>query len=344
MSITRAQSSASTSYNDNGEVIKKKRLEPYEYISDVRVYNRLLAEFAKTGKTSRVTYLFKAMRLCASEKAVQPNLSSYAAVLQSLGYELTEKSSTKTTAPASKARLRLLVERVLHDMHKAELSESALSEAKIDYKQAENIEAAVRLILPEFRCKIKDPSEVRSNNPLTSDLDKLTSLKSPEDKHFTPSLDKKYLLASFEKQLELEKNILIQVHLSRSCCSGKAKTSFFDFVLCNKVPSVQKFTDEKKNTLANREKMRVKLLADFRENVTKHFLKSLAYLEESKRGDDAYLVPFLTVMEKSDYIEILLKHVVKLAQLSQYYSPTVAFFANDLGKSIESKYHEFCKV
>jgi hypothetical protein len=107
---------------------------------------------------------------------------------------------------------------------------------------------------------------------------------------------------------------------------------------------VQKFTNEKKSHLASREKMRVKLLADFRESLTKHFLKAMAALEESQRGEDTFLVPFLTVMDKNEYIEILLKHVVKLAQLPQYYSPTVSFFANDLGTSIELKYHEFCRV
>jgi hypothetical protein len=213
VSITTAQSTANINNQETiAETPRKRPLKPYEYISDVRIFNRILTELAKTGKTSRMTFLFKTMRSCTGDKEIQPNLTSYAAVLQSLGYELAEKSAT--TTGSNTTRVKLMVERVLHDMHKASLSETALSEAKIDHKQSKYIESAVRLVLPEFRFKFKDPNELKSNNPLLADLEKQTSLKSPEDKYFTPNLDKKYMHTNFEKQLELETNILIQVEIS----------------------------------------------------------------------------------------------------------------------------------
>lgn len=72
---------------------KKAKYSEYEYLSDVEIYNRLMFELAKAGKTSKLYLMFRRMRSLESDvsRQIKPNLNSFAAVLHSLGYELENK-------------------------------------------------------------------------------------------------------------------------------------------------------------------------------------------------------------------------------------------------------------
>lgn len=129
----------------NGSKLKKRRIKggevagtsatrlAYEYISDVEIYNRLMFQLAKTGKISKHYLIFKKMR---ASKSVTPNLNSYAAVLQTFGYQLEHKidiESENTTGSEAKIggdsadakkqinTIRLSVERILWDIQKAKV-------------------------------------------------------------------------------------------------------------------------------------------------------------------------------------------------------------------------------
>ena len=122
-----------------------KVLKPHEYISDARIYNRLMLECAKEGKTSRITHLFRTMR--SYDRLIQPDLYSYAIVLQSLGCEL-DKATKKGVHTAVIPRTRMTVERILHDMNKAGFGATQkLAESRgLTYKQRNHISLGIKKI------------------------------------------------------------------------------------------------------------------------------------------------------------------------------------------------------
>lgn len=87
----------------------------YEFITDIEVFNRLMFELAKHGRTNQITNLFRRMRTCEdSKKQIKPNLNSYAAVIQSIGAQL-----DKSNLDRKFDELRLTLERVLFDIQKS---------------------------------------------------------------------------------------------------------------------------------------------------------------------------------------------------------------------------------
>jgi pentatricopeptide repeat protein len=85
-----------------------------EYISDVEIYNKLMFAYAQSGKTSKIHLIFKKMRSYKDKtKEITPNLSSYTAALQSIGYQLRNED---TDLDASKSKLQ--VHRILMDIQR----------------------------------------------------------------------------------------------------------------------------------------------------------------------------------------------------------------------------------
>jgi hypothetical protein len=105
--------------NETGEKVKSN-MKPHQIISDIEIYNRLMFECAKLGQTSRINLLFK--KICTnSSNKLRPNLNSYAAALQSFGFEVEHLQPDQ-----SLAKIRLKVERILWDIKKANVSFSSL--------------------------------------------------------------------------------------------------------------------------------------------------------------------------------------------------------------------------
>ena len=81
-------------------------------INNVEILNKLMFAKAHQGKTYDITRLFKYMAL--SNGLLKPNLNSFTAALQSIGYEMTcEKSSTFAN--------NVRVQRILADMSKSQV-------------------------------------------------------------------------------------------------------------------------------------------------------------------------------------------------------------------------------
>jgi len=98
--------------SETGEKVKSN-MSSHQIINDIEIYNRLMFEFAKLGQTSRINLLFK--KICTnSANKLRPNLNSYAAALQSLGYEVENLQPDQ-----SLGKIRLKVERILWDIKKA---------------------------------------------------------------------------------------------------------------------------------------------------------------------------------------------------------------------------------
>jgi hypothetical protein len=103
----------------NGQVMSetgqevRSNMNAQQIINDIEIYNRLMFEFAKLGQTNRINLLFK--KICTnSANKLRPNLNSYAAALQSLGYEI-EHLLSEQNLP----KIRLKIERILWDIKKS---------------------------------------------------------------------------------------------------------------------------------------------------------------------------------------------------------------------------------
>jgi hypothetical protein len=120
---------------------KRGGLKDYEYIGDVEIYNRLMFELARTGKTSKIYLLFKKMRspTLPESKRVDPNLNSYAAAFQSFGYQFHHRDASngkkvvamdETTSKNSQGmeksikinQIKLSVERIIWDLKKSNVN------------------------------------------------------------------------------------------------------------------------------------------------------------------------------------------------------------------------------
>lgn len=87
----------------------------YEFITDIEVFNRLMFELAKHGRTNQITNLFRRMRTSVDpKKQIKPNLNSYAAVIQSIGAQMDKNNFDRKLN-----ELRLTLERVLFDIQKS---------------------------------------------------------------------------------------------------------------------------------------------------------------------------------------------------------------------------------
>ncbi len=60
----------------------------------------------------------------------------------------------------------------------------------------------------------------------------------------------------------------------------------------------------------------------------------------STEKHDAFLYPFLSVMDKKTYIDLLIQEAISLSQNSQYFSPKLNLLAQNLGQRVESRYHQ----
>lgn len=186
-----------------------RSLKKHESITDITIYNRLMFELAKQGRTSRIIQLFKTMRsfddnLVAANKikVLEPNLYSYAAVFQSLGFELLRLH-------VNPVRVKLSVQRVFYDMQKSSLDVKDLADSfrVFTYKQREEITAAVRLVVKDF--EFKSFNKEISTSPIVGKNE--TELLNRDKSYYSQNIDRSYLLECFNNQIESEKQVLVEV-------------------------------------------------------------------------------------------------------------------------------------
>ena len=96
-------------------------------------------------------------------------------------------------------------------------------------------------------------------------------------------VDKKYIMDNFERQLNEEKNLMIQV------------------------PSIRQLSQSEQKLIDKYENLQKILIRNFREEITKNFLKNINLLEQSENQNSEILYPFLTIMKPQVYIDILIQ-------------------------------------
>lgn len=85
-----------------------------KYITDVEIYNKLMFALAKTGSTNKIIRLFNKMRSKDSPGgSIKPNLNSYVAALQSIGFNLNNNADLDLNST------RLSAERIIFDIVKS---------------------------------------------------------------------------------------------------------------------------------------------------------------------------------------------------------------------------------
>ncbi len=108
--------------NYNNDIKAKKEdltSEDAEYLTDVEIFNKLMFEYAKLGKTSKIYLLFKKMRSVEDKsKQITPNINSYTAALQSIGHQFRNQISDDKKEFSG---LKLQVERILWDIKKLDV-------------------------------------------------------------------------------------------------------------------------------------------------------------------------------------------------------------------------------
>ena len=96
---------------------KNTKFKPIYCITDVEIYNKLMFTLAKTGQTHKIIRLFNKMKSSSSfGEPIKPNLNSYVAAIQSIGYNL----NTNPDLDINNARLTL--ERIIFDIGKAKVN------------------------------------------------------------------------------------------------------------------------------------------------------------------------------------------------------------------------------
>ncbi len=96
---------------------KDTKLKTNYCITDVEIYNKLMFTLAKTGQTHRIIRLFNKMKSSSAfNEPIKPNLNSYVAAIQSIGYNL----NTNPELDINSARLS--IERIIFDIAKAKVN------------------------------------------------------------------------------------------------------------------------------------------------------------------------------------------------------------------------------
>ncbi|CAF0962023.1 unnamed protein product [Brachionus calyciflorus] len=289
--------------------------KPYEFISDIEIYNRLMFELAKKGKTSQITYLFKKMRTQDdATRQIKPNLNTFIAVIQSIGHNIEHPGTSKKLKD-----LKLTLERVLFDIQKSNFSlDDIASSISYSSEQQFYIKKALNSLIPSFEFKHMPISS--SNNPLLAGLKEPFDAKIMVDKETyypTEMVSKTKIYENFEHQLKEEQNLMIEV------------------------PSIRSLSQSEKKQNQKNENLKNIFLKIFREDITKAFYKNLNFLKTSSNNPNTeFLYPFLTAMEPRVYIDILIQQIIKLSQNSEYFSASLNVYALELGSILETKYHE----
>ena len=317
---------------------KSKQPNNNDYLTDVEIFNKLMFEYAKIGKTTKINLLFKKMHFISADSTdlitsdvvpissqtadqefkpfkIKPNMDSYAAALQSLGYELKILSTTRNIY-----RVKLQVERILWDMRKANLSiETLANNLLFSSEQQDCIKNALNLVLPNF--EFKDHIDFSASSPLMKNLKIKNSLNQSKRNvnNYYPKemIDKNLIVKNFDKQISFE---------------AKSLTS---------VPSIMPTDEPSLHEQKYTRELREKILSNFRVAVSRELLKNISILKESDNFQNALIYPFLTFMDHMVYVDLLMQEVIRLSQNSKYFSECTRNISLNLGNTLETKYLHF---
>ncbi|XP_043493489.1 DNA-directed RNA polymerase, mitochondrial isoform X2 [Polistes fuscatus] len=245
-------------------------------------------------------------------------------------YDLMIKNSI-TPDPQTYAAVFELIGKMTNNNHKADLFQKMQSnminngisfhdifnKSKFKLNQVENILKAIQLFKPNYQPEYIRP-EMSYNCNLLKDIDKLNSRKNLVE----GVLSLEQLRNSLKMQIEQENKYLLSVQ------------------------SVENLHSVDNNKLLHYKKKLTDLESSWKETALKAFERNLKYLEQKEvdlRPPKFALYPFLKVLPKEKYVDIILQEIRNLSQNSQSYSLTVPLLSVKLGHLVFREYEIFMK-
>ena len=105
-----------------------------------------------------------------------------------------------------------------------------------------------------------------------------------------------------------------------------------------RIPSIFPLEAKSPSEQKNIELLRERILSDFSESVSKNLLKSIRVLKTSENFQDALVYPFLTFMDHSVYVDLMMQEVIRLSQNSKFFSENTRDISINIGNALETKY------
>ncbi|XP_074602538.1 mitochondrial RNA polymerase isoform X2 [Brevipalpus obovatus] len=87
-----------------------------------------------------------------------------------------------------------------------------------------------------------------------------------------------------------------------------------------------------------------KCVKEWRESVTNAFIKNVQNLQNNVKDDPRMtILPFLTILEVNDYVDIIMDSLISFARFYKTYSPPLSYLRRAIGRSFGDRYHGYLK-
>ncbi|XP_014294604.1 DNA-directed RNA polymerase, mitochondrial [Halyomorpha halys] len=273
------------------------------FIKDDRVFNILMECCAKNGNIDRLMEIWKTMVETAN---IKPSAVSFAR-----RFETIVRSKKKDKAHLLTSTMRLMRDEGIS-------CNDIFEQTKWKLDSREVVLSAIRAVQPQFTPKVKMP-DTEYNCTLINHLnEKPEKLVSPAESIFSVE----QLNNLYKEQLEMEKKTIVRVQSIEK-------------------PQLEKDTLFCRNTVERLEKEWEKAIsAGFHKD-----LVNMANLQQKlyRFQSPINIYPYLTVLDKADYVEIIKQEVRKLASGSETYSSTVSRLCRALGNMVKLRYDIKCQ-
>ncbi|XP_014613955.1 PREDICTED: DNA-directed RNA polymerase, mitochondrial isoform X2 [Polistes canadensis] len=236
-----------------------------------------------------------------------------------------------TPDPQTYAAVFELIGKMTNNNHKADLFhkmqsnmvnngisfDDIFNKSKFKLNQSENILKTIQLFKPDYQPEYIKP-QMSYNCNLLKDIDKLNSRKNPAE----GVLSLEQLRNSLKMQIEQENKYLLSIK------------------------SVENFHSVDNNKLLHYKEKLSDLESSWKEIALKAFERNLKYLEQQEldlKPHKFALYPFLKILPKEQYVDLILQEIRNLSQNSQSYSLTVTLLSVKLGHLVFREYEIFMK-
>ncbi|XP_073977527.1 mitochondrial RNA polymerase isoform X2 [Rhodnius prolixus] len=272
-------------------------------ISDVKVFDLLYYGYAKSGNVEKLLELWKIMR----NNNIKPSTLSFTHRIECIA-----KSSKHNKDELLNTTLRVMFDEGI-----------SINKLFVDTKwrgdSRETVLEAIRAVRPNFNPSVSKLA-LNYNNCLVNHLNKTEKLNVTSPAEGLLCTNELKLL--FHEQLKKERDLYVQVKSIERSQSTELVTIYRD-----KLATLQ----------SNWEKVII--------NAFQRDLAGLHSLQQNIRrcGYELNIYPYLTVLNASEYKDIIMNEIRKLAEGSDSYSPTISVLYRELGSQVRLRYENKVK-
>ncbi|XP_012257403.2 DNA-directed RNA polymerase, mitochondrial isoform X1 [Athalia rosae] len=278
---------------------RAKRLKDQCSITDIAIYNCVLQGYASHGNLEKVKLLLQMI----VEDSIQPNPQTYAAM-----FEVVSRKKDFQ-------RHKEFLESVLSDMTSRGISlNDVLDKSVFTHDQREMTDRGIRVLVPDFEANYTRPDTSYSNHL----LEKITGTIGQSIEPAKDIVTISELMTKARHQMQLEKTGSVTV----KSVAVPPKLSSYALLCREKVAEIEKM---------------------WRTVITEAFQRELnVYQSQNTNGyhlkRTMNLYPYLTVLDTSVYVDVILDEVINRASGSETFSPGLHSLIGQLGRNIFHKY------